>query len=84
MIYDRINEWMIVEVGEKLKVKDGPNENENETATVECVESEEGDTACKRCYFNNICNECDFNATQLVCDASQRPDKKFVIFKLMK
>ena len=82
MTYDRINEWTIVEIGEKLKIQDGPNDND--TVTVKCVESEEGDTACKKCYFNYICEECDFNDTHLVCDASQRPDKKYVIFKLVK
>jgi len=81
MTYDRINEWMIVEIGETLKIKNSPDEND--IVTLKCVESEEGDSACKRCYFDEICDECDFNASQLVCDAGQRPDKKFVIFELV-
>ena len=79
MVYDLENDWFAPVVGEVFTIWDPKS---NQTAKLKCVET--GHTqVCDNCYFNqNKCRGENFNMTNLLCLAEQRPDNKHVSFIL--
>lgn len=79
MVYDLENDWFAPVIGEVFTIWDPRS---NQTAKLKCVESDHAEV-CGNCYFKqNKCKGENFNMTNLLCLAEQRPDNKHVSFIL--
>ena len=76
MTYDTRYEWVCPGIDEVFLI----THNNIPKLKVKCVEGTGGVEECSKCLWWDICKECDTCAGPFPCEASQRPDKKYVYY----
>lgn len=76
MTFDIKTEWTCPSVNEVFLITD----NGIPVMKVKCVEGKGGKEECAKCVWYDTCSKCDLCAGPFPCEASQRPDGKYVYY----
>ena len=76
MTLDIKTEWTCPSVNEVFLL----TEDNVPKMSVKCVEGKGGEEECAKCVWCDICGKCDYCAAPFPCEASQRPDGKYVYY----
>ena len=76
MTFDIKYEWTCPSINEVFLL----TEDNMPTMKVKCVEGKGDEEECVKCLWWDICKESVFSAGPFPCDASQRPDGKYVYY----
>ena len=76
MTFDIKTEWTSPSINEAFLITD----NGTPIMKVKCVEGKGGNEECAKCVWYDTCSKYDLCAGPFPCEASQRPDGKYVYF----
>lgn len=76
MTFDIKTEWTCPSINEVFLL----TEDNMPKMKVKCVEGKGDEEECTKCIWWDICRKCVSSAGPFPCEASQRPDKKYVYY----